>query len=312
MACARRWNLRFRDRRSNSHPIAGIRARRRPPPAARSQQGWRYEVHVSQIERALLHVSALDELARRRTPIGQLDARVKLVASFALLVTIASFGRHDLGRPLPLVIYLAVGIALGDIPWSVILARVAIASPFALLVGIWNPLFEQRPMMQLGYWEVSAGWVSCFNILERFALAMAAVLVLVATTGFDNVAAAMGRLGMPRVLVTQLMLLYRYGFLLGEETARILRAHALRAPRHPRPTLRTLRSLLGELLLRSIGRAERVHTAMLCRGFDGEIRGASRSRLGARDILFLIGSIAYFAAVRRVDVPRWLAAFIPL
>ncbi len=265
---------------------------------------------MTHIERALSHVSALDELARRPTPIGRLDARVKLLATFALLITIASFGRHELGRPLPLLIYLAAGMALGDVPWGVVLTRVAIASPFALMVGIWNPLFEPLPLLPLGPWEVSAGWVSCLNILERFALAMAAVLLLVATTGFDTVAAAMGRLGMPRVLVTQLMLLYRYGFLLGAEASRMLRAHALRVPAHPRPTLHTLRSLLGEFLLRSIARAERVHVSMLCRGFDGEVRGTARWRVSAGDAGFLVASIAFFALVRAVDVPRLLASLL--
>jgi cobalt/nickel transport system permease protein len=263
------------------------------------------------LERALSHVASLDELARRASPVASLDARAKVLAAFCFLVTIASFGRHDLVRPLPLLIYLAVGMALGDVPFRMVVARLAIASPFALLVAIWNPLFETRPLLQVGAWAISAGWVSFFNIIERFVLALAAVLLLVATTGMDPVTSALGRLGMPRVLVTQLMLLYRYGFLLGAEASRMLRAHALRVPAQPRPTLQTLRSLLGELLLRSISRAERVHRAMLCRGFDGELRRMFGGRFTARDAGFLIGSIAFFLLVRVVDVPRFIARFVP-
>ena len=119
-------------------------------------------------------------------------------------------------------------------------------------------------------------------------------------------AAALGRLGMPRVLVTQLLLLYRYAFVLGAEASRMLRAHALRAPDRPRPTWRTLRSLLGELLVRSVGRAERVHTAMLCRGFDGELRRPGRSRFGPGAAVLVLGCVAFCALVRCMDVPRWL------
>jgi cobalt/nickel transport system permease protein len=265
---------------------------------------------VTPIERALSHVSTLDDLARRGTPVGRLDARAKVLVVFGFLVTLASYGRHDIVQPLPLLVFLTVGMALGDVPWRIILARLAIASPFAILVGIWNPLFETRPLLQLGPLVLSAGWVSCLSVIERFVFAVAAVLLLIATTGFDAVAAALGRLGMPRVLMTQLLLLYRYGFLLGGETSRMLRAHALRAPLHPRPTLRTMRSLLGELLIRSLARAERVHMAMLCRGFDGEIRRKSRMQFRVQDATFVAGSVGFFALVRVVDVPRWLAGIV--
>jgi cobalt/nickel transport system permease protein len=261
---------------------------------------------VTHIDRALRHVYTLDDLARRTTALGQVDARAKVLAVFAILVTAASFGPYQLLRPLPLVIPLVAGMALGEVPARVVLFRLALASPLALFVGIWNPLFDPAPMLRLGPLVLSAGWVSFLCVVERFAIAFAAVLVLIATTGFDQMAAALGRLGMPRVLVTQLLLLYRYAFVLGAEASRMLRAHALRAPDRPRPTWRTLRSLLGELLVRSVGRAERVHTAMLCRGFDGELRRPGRSRFGPGAAVLVLGCVAFCALVRCMDVPRWL------
>lgn len=265
---------------------------------------------MTHIDRALRHVYTLDELARRSTPLGRVDARAKVLAAFAILVTAASFGPYQLGRPLPLVVLLAAGAALGDVPLRVVLSRLALASPLAVLVGIWNPLFRTEPMLSVGPVVLSAGWVSFVCVIERFAIAFAAVLLLIATTGFDQMAGALGKLGMPRVLVTQLLLLYRYGFVLGSEASRMLRAHALRAPERPRPTWRTMRSLLGELLVRSLGRAERVHTAMLCRGFDGELRRQGGSRLGWGDAALVLGCLAYCGLVRYVDMPRWLASWV--
>jgi cobalt/nickel transport system permease protein len=265
---------------------------------------------VTHIDRALRHVYTLDDFARRSTPLGQVDARAKVLAAFAILVTSASFGPYQLGRPLPLVILLAAWMALGDVPLRVVLSRLALASPLALLVGIWNPLLQPEPMLPLGPVVLSAGWVSFASVVERFAIAFTAVLLLIATTGFDQMAAALGRLGMPRVLVTQLLLLYRYAFVLGSEASRMLRSYALRSPNRPRPTWRTMRPLLGQLLVRSVGRAERVHTAMLCRGFDGELRRAGGSRFGPSAAVLVLGSLAFCALVRCVDVPRWLASLV--
>jgi cobalt/nickel transport system permease protein len=265
---------------------------------------------LTQLERALLHVSSIDELARQSTPLTNVDARAKVLACFGYLVTLASFSRYELVRPLPLLLYLAVLTTLGDIPFKLIATRLAMASPFALLVAIWGPLVDTRPWGELGSWTISAGWMSCFGIVERFVFALCGVLLLVATTGVDAVCTALGRLGLPRVLVTQLLLLYRFGFLLGNEASRMLRAYSLRVPFRSRPTVYTLRSLLGELLLRSFSRAERVHLAMQCRGFDGELRRITQTRFGLWDMGYMFCSIGYFGLVRVVDVPRFIASFV--
>jgi cobalt/nickel transport system permease protein len=247
-------------------------------------------------------------VARIDTPLARVDARAKVIVVLAFLVTVASFDRHQLLQPLPLLILVAVGLALGDVPGRVLGSRLVIASPFAILIGIWNPLFEPEPMLRLGPVVLSAGWVSFLSIIERFLLGMTGVLLLIASTGMDGVATALARLGMPRVLATQLLLLYRYAFVLVAEVGRVLRAHSLRAPDHPRPRWRTAGSLLGELLLRSLARAERVHAAMLCRGFDGEIRVVGPARIAFRDVAFVVACVGYLALVRMVDLPRTIGS----
>ncbi|MBN2195779.1 MAG: cobalt ECF transporter T component CbiQ [Polyangiaceae bacterium] len=259
---------------------------------------------MTPIDRAISHLHSLDASARLDSPLGRLDARAKVLVTLGFLVTVASFGRHQLLQPLPLVILLSAGWALSEIPVRSLGFRLAIASPVAVLIGMWNPLFEPEPMLRLGSMVVSAGWVSFLSILERFLLGMAAVLLLIGSTGVDAVAAALGRLGVPRVLVTQLLLLYRYVFVLAAEVERMLRAHSLRAPNRPRPELRTVRSMLGELLLRSLARAERVHAAMLCRGFAGELRAVTPLRLGLGDALFVLAGLGFLALVRLADLPR--------
>jgi cobalt/nickel transport system permease protein len=265
---------------------------------------------VNALENILAHVHTLDELARRDTPLARVDARAKVVVTFAFLVTLASFDPHDLSRPWTLVVLLALGVAWGEVPLSMLAMRVAIASPFALLIGLWNPLFDSRPECSLGPLVLSAGTLSLLSIVLRFVLSLTAVLLLVATTGFDRVCSALGRLGVPRVLVTQLWLLYRYAFVLGDEVVRVLRAHALRAPNHPRPSWRTARALFGQLLIRSLGRAERVYAAMLCRGYTGELWPLGARRLRPGDWGFLLGGCGFLVLARALDVPRWLAGLV--
>lgn len=259
---------------------------------------------MTQIDRAISHIRSLDDAGRLDTPLARVDARAKVFVTLTFLVTVASFGRHQLVEPLPLSLLLAIGLSQADVPIGVVGSRLALAAPFAILVGIWNPFFETEPMLSLGPVVLSSGWVSFLSVVERVLLGVTAVLLLIASTGMDSVATALGRMGMPRVLVTQLLLLYRYAFLLVDEVARILRAHALRAPERRRPEWRTVRSLLGELLLRSLARAERVHAAMLCRGFSGEVHGQDGERFRVRDGVVLSACTGYMLLVRFVDLPR--------
>jgi cobalt/nickel transport system permease protein len=63
-------------------------------------------------------------------------------------------------------------------------------------------------------------------------------------------------------------------------------------------SLRTYGSLIGNLLLRSMERAERVYRAMVARGFDGEIRVLRRSSFRWTDIGFVCGWLAFFIIAR--------------
>ena len=57
-------------------------------------------------------------------------------------------------------------------------------------------------------------------------------------------------------------------------------------------------ALVGHLLLRTWLRAERIHRAMLARGFDGEFRIPVSSRFGRREILYLAGWSTLFILLR--------------
>jgi cobalt/nickel transport system permease protein len=61
--------------------------------------------------------------------------------------------------------------------------------------------------------------------------------------------------------------------------------------------------LLGQLLLRTVDRAQRIHHAMLCRGFDGEIRVSRRLKAGAGEVAFTIAWSVFFVVMRLYNIP---------
>ncbi len=254
-------------------------------------------------------LGAMDRLARQDTPLHRLDGRAKLLATLAFLVTVVSFDRYELSALIPFVVFPVALCLGGNVPGRWLWRKILFAAPFAVLIGMFNPLIDRQPLLTIGGWSVSGGWISFASILLRFALTVAAALALAAVTGFNNVCAALQRLGVPRVFVVQLLFLHRYLFVLVEETMRLVRARALRSFGRGLG-LRAFGSLTGHLLLRTLDRAQRVHQAMNCRGFTGAMPALQAVRFGGREMVFVLGWTSLFVALRCVNVSRWLGAAV--
>lgn len=242
----------------------------------------------------------MDELARMDTPLHRLDARAKGIVTVVFILAVVSFPRHTIAALTPFLFYPVALIALGRIPVRGILKKMLVAAPFALAVGIFNPIMDRQPVLALGPFMLTGGWISFISVLFRFVLTVGAALALVVCTGMHRLGAGMEQIGVPRVFVVQVMFLYRYLFTVSDEGARMMRGIECRSSRPLR--LRAYGSLLGSLLLRAMDRADRVYRAMTARGFDGVIRTGIHPSLRGSDWIFICGGLIFIFAARRWDM----------
>jgi cobalt/nickel transport system permease protein len=144
------------------------------------------------------------------------------------------------------------------------------ALPFALFGGLANIFFDREPMFFLGEMAITAGAVSFASILIKTLLSVWAVLFLVSTTTIWDLCGQLIRLRVPRLLVLQLSLTYRYISSLMGEAGAMYHAYILRSPGMKKGVrMSDMGPFVGSLLLRSFDRAGNVYAAMKCRGFDG-------------------------------------------
>jgi cobalt/nickel transport system permease protein len=265
---------------------------------------------MASIDGALLDFKRLEQLATGDTALHRLDPRAKVLATLVFIVSVVSFGRYELSAMIPFFIFPAVIIGLGDLPAGYLAKKIVLICPFALAVGIFNPVFDRAVQLQLGPFAISGGWISCASIVVRTALTVSAAIILVAVTGFPAICRAMERLGMPAAFAVQLLFLYRYIFVLTEEGGRAARARELRSFRKKGSGMASYASLLGHLLLRTWLRAERIHMAMLARGFTGDFHTREESHFGARELLFLLGWSALFVALRLNNATQLLGSLV--
>lgn len=265
---------------------------------------------MAKIENTLFEIGMLDQLARQDTPLHRLDPRTKLITALGFIVTVVSFNRYEFSALLPLTLYPVSLVARGNLPAGYVLRKLLIASPFVLCVGAFNPFLDRSILLHVGGVALSGGWVSFASILLRFCLTVSAALILVGSTGFNTVCMALSRLGVPCIFSTQLLFLYRYLFVLTEEGLRMVRARNLRSFKGRGAGMRVYGNMLGQLLLRTMDRAQRIHQAMLCRGFDGEVRLVRHFEFCRADIAFLVGWFAFFGLVRVFNLPYLLERFV--
>ncbi len=265
---------------------------------------------MNTVEHAVYQLGRVDSLALQDTPIHRIDARAKVITTLVFVICVVSFPKYAVIPLLPFALFPAVMAGAGLLPFPWLGQRVLAVAPFAVVVGMFNPLIDREIVTLFGGPGIAAGWLSFASIIVRFLLTTAAALTLIGTTGMNGVCAALERLRVPDVFVTQLLLLYRYLFVLTDEALRAVRARDLRSFGRRGTELRVFGQLLGHLLLRTNARAQRVYAAMLMRGFDGHVRTRRTLTLNRRDVTFMVGWCAVFVVARAVNLPELLGGLI--
>jgi cobalt/nickel transport system permease protein len=251
----------------------------------------------------------LDRLSYGDTAVHRLDPRVKVVATVLFLFAVVSYPVYDIAGLAPFCLFPVLLATAGGIPGRFILGKVLLVSPFAVCIGIFNPLLDTRTVAVIAGLPISAGMVSFLSILLKFALTVSATLLLIATTSFPGVCRALRRLGCPPLFISQLLFLYRYLFVLAEEAMRIVRARDLRSFGGRGTGAAVFVRLTGILLIRTLDRAERIYRAMLSRGFAGEIPTLRRSRLTPGDWTFAAGAVILLGVFRFLPLTEGIGRF---
>lgn len=262
------------------------------------------------IEANWIDLRYLDALASQNTFIHRLNPCVKLLATLVFILAVTSFPKYEITGLFPFFLFPAVLLAAGNLPTAPILKRLLLVAPFVLFIGIFNPLFDHTPVTKIGSVMITGGWVSFFSITLRLCLTITSALILVATTGIDAIGSALLKLGVPKIIVVQLLFMYRYLHVLVEEFVRSATAYSLRSFHGDGIRFRAWGSLLGQLLIRSIDRANRIYQSMLCRGFDGEVRLLRSSTFTAADAGYFAFWLVFFVLIRLFDIPELLGKLL--
>lgn len=217
------------------------------------------------------------------SPVHRLPAEVKIVAAFLGVLCVVATPREEFGVFAGYLALLAGIWVLARVPPGWILLRSLIEAPFVALAVLLPFTGHGERIEVLGLSMSVPGLLAAWNILVKGTLGVLTSLTLAATTPMPDLLAGLRRLHAPPLVTTIATLMLRYVEVIVAEARRMRLARVSRGhdPRFLWQAGATARGI-GSLFLRSYERGERVHLAMLSRGWTGTMPELARPRATPR------------------------------
>jgi cobalt/nickel transport system permease protein len=217
------------------------------------------------------------------------DARVKLISAVTITLILAltsSFLMAGTGCVLT-----GVLLTLSRPSPRLILRRICRVNTFTLFLWLTLPLtYGGDTGLTFLFLNLSLEGIQMTTLITlKTNGILFCLLALLATSTIASLGHGLEKLGMPRKLSFLLLFSYRQLFVIHQEYLRLQRAARLRGfiPANSLHTYRTYSHLFAMTLVKSWNRTEKVHQAMVLRGFNGTLIPLNRPQLSRNDYLFL-------------------------
>lgn len=199
-----------------------------------------------------------------------LPPHTKLAAAFAFVVVVVSTPREAMWAFGVYALLLAAVAYAARVPAAFLLKRLLIEVPFVAFAVLMPFVAEGGRIDVLGLSLSVNGLWGAWNVLAKGTLGVAASVLLAATTELRELLLGLQRLKLPPLLVQIASFMIRYGDVITDEMRRMRIARESRGfeatgVRH----WGVLAKSAGALFIRSYERGERVHLAMVSRGYAG-------------------------------------------
>jgi cobalt/nickel transport system permease protein len=222
----------------------------------------------------------------------------KLAATFLFVVAAVSTPREAFWAFGAFALVLAALATVAGLPLSLVCRRLVIEVPF-LAFALFLPLVGQGDRVDVAGVSLSVdGLWGAWNILAKGTLGVAATVILAATTPVPEILHGLERLRLPRVFTAITGFMVRYLDLTVEEARRMAIARQSRGydPRWLWQA-RAVAASAGTLFIRSFERGERVHLAMVSRGYDGTLPSFGAAPAARTEWAWALGLPATAAAI---------------
>lgn len=257
---------------------------------------------MNRIKDAIYQVHFIDNIANNNRYLNKIHPLVKLLIAILYILLLTSINKYDLTRTLTMGIYLIIVSIIGDLSIRNCIKRLKIVLLLLLIIGIANPILDRNIIAYIGKIPITTGMISAVTLILKGAFAMISSYFLIITTGVENICYALKKIHIPNILITVFMLIYRYTIVFLKEVEKIWTAYSLRAPEQKGVNFKVWGSMIGNLMIRSIDKAQIVYESMELRGFTPDTFFVKEQKTDRTSIIYFITGILLLFVIRFVPV----------
>lgn len=235
----------------------------------------------------------------------QLAPEAKILAALGFVISVAVTPRQAVWA---FGVYTATVLALAvwsRVPIRFLAFRLTAVLPF-IVVALIIPFVASGEQTAVAGMRLSVeGLWGAWNIIAKTILGASVSILLTATTEIPEIIRGLGLLRVPALFTGIATFMIRYLELVADELARVRVAMTSRGydPRWLHQA-RPIAVSAGAMFVRSYERGERVHAAMLARGFDGEMPDFGKRRASREEwigVAVMVGAVFVVAIVALVS-----------
>lgn len=249
-----------------------------------------------------------EKIALRKGFLQGLDPRVKILSLLIFLIAINLCSNLAI---LWTFYFILLGLAvLANLPLRQMISRVWLVIPLFTGIMVLPSLFN---WVRLGdpLWVITnfghplhfgpfvlpetltvtkQGLAGGILLISRVGISVSLVLVLTLSTRWMEILRALRSFFVPRIFIGTLEMTYRYIFVLVRAMEEIFIARKARdaGQSSPKEQRRFVATAMGGLFGKSLQMSEEIYSAMVARGYSGEIRVLHQNRIAWQDIFILM------------------------
>jgi cobalt/nickel transport system permease protein len=264
----------------------------------------------------------IEKAAYRDSFIHQLDARVKIISMFSVIIAMVAIPYSSSVFIIGALffIFLAVLWSLAGLPWLIYVKRLLMVLPFGFFIIIFQifftnryyPIFHVIANLPLGIHIYAESVAFAVILLVKFVVCVSAIILLSSTTKLHDMLEGAGRMGLPPEFALTFGMMIRYLFVFAYIYRKINESMTTRCfdPFNPglsyRYRIKQIGYTVGTIFIRSYEQGERVYTSMLCRGYGKN----SHIFIVKKPLRAVDWSFLFFCLVFAIFIPLtiWLAA----
>ena len=265
---------------------------------------------MNKAEKASRELAGAENLAHGDSFIHRMSPLSKLAVTVTYIAVTVSFGKYDFSALAVMALFPVIAYQLALIPVFTCFRKLRMILPLVCAVGLFNPFFDREILFTVGSLRISGGVVSMITLMMKGVFSLMASFLLAATTKIEDICASLRKLHIPRMLVSLLLLTFRYISVMLDEVSVMSCAYSLRSPGSRGVAVGAWGSFLGQLILRSSDRANELYESMVLRGFNGEFEYTRPQSGGAVSWLISAAVIALIFTARFFNLTEALGSLI--